>query len=442
MPADFSSAPHDAGICTRKISLLMHHTDLALTEQVPLFRAEALRQRTDRLIGGVSIAVPVHWQAISYLIFGGVLAAILFLSLATYSRVEIATGTIEPNKGVAAVTPTRSGTVTTLYVGENQRVAAGALLASIRVEESAAGNSTSAAQIGEAIARQGSSLSSQIDAVAAAASAQRQQLAVQRDGLESEISEVQSQLGLQAELVESAQKDYDRVRTVAVRGFISGRDLQQREDLILSRKQQLAQLQQSLASKRAELLQLDRNSAQLKAQTEAEIANISASRASVDQQAASNRGGQAYVLRAPVAGTVTAIVSRPGQSISPQLSMMSIVPEGSTLQAQLSVPASAIGFVKPGMEVRLAVDAFPYERFGTVEGKVLTVASAAISRAGPNGGAIAAFPVTITVKDPTIFAYGRRERLMPGMTVTARIVSERQSLMQWLFNPLFAVRKR
>ena len=53
-----------------------------------LFRSEVLNQKKDRLSGEVSIAVPMPWQLIGYLNFGGVVAAATFLSLASYSRVE------------------------------------------------------------------------------------------------------------------------------------------------------------------------------------------------------------------------------------------------------------------------------------------------------------------------------------------------------------------
>lgn len=121
---------------------------------------------------------------------------------------------------------------------------------------------------------------------------------------------------------------------------------------------------------------------------------------------------------------------------------MSVVPADSTLQAQLAVPSAAIGFVEPGMEVRLAIDAFPYARFGTVKGRVFSVASTAIAQPGPNGTTSAVYPVTVTIQQNTIAAYGKQARLVSGMTLNARIVTERQSLLQWLFDPLFAVRKR
>ena len=64
-----------------------------------MFRSEAMSGHRDRLSGDVAIAVPITWQSVSYLIFGGVALGVLFLSLASYSRVEAVTGIITPNTG-------------------------------------------------------------------------------------------------------------------------------------------------------------------------------------------------------------------------------------------------------------------------------------------------------------------------------------------------------
>ncbi|MVZ96475.1 HlyD family efflux transporter periplasmic adaptor subunit [Sphingorhabdus sp. IMCC26285] len=407
-----------------------------------MFRPEALSYRADRLSGDVALAVPLAWQSIGYLIFAGVVAAVIFLSFAGYARVEVATGSIVPDKGVSAIQPTRNGVVAALWVKDGQNVPAGAELATIRSEEEGAANMSPAAQIEAAVGHQDASLVSQIAASSASANAQLRQLAAQRIGLIGEIGQLQSQIALQRSLIVSAQKDYDRVRVVAERGFISLRDLQAREETLLGRQQGLSQLTQSLAVKQAALTEADRSGAQIIAQAQAQNAGLSAARAEVAQQAANAAGSRAYVLRAPVAGRVTALTARVGQSVNPQSPVMTIVPAGSVLQAELAIPGTAIGFIRPGQVVRLAIDAFPFQRFGTIKGRIRTVASSAVSARTGDGGTIAVYPVIITLDQSYLMAFGRRQPLVPGMSLTARIVTEKQSLLTWLFEPLFAVRNR
>jgi membrane fusion protein len=407
-----------------------------------LFRTEVLQQKKDRLSGEVAIAVPIAWQVIGYLIFGALLAAIIFLSLASYARVETVAGIIVPDKGVAAITPTRNGVITSIFVDDGDAVTAGQKLVDIRAEEDSASGLSAAALTQQAIAQQDASLVARLNAARRSAAAQQSQIAVQISGIRAEIEQLQSQIMLQQSLVESAQADLDRARGVAERGFISRQNLQAREDTFLSRRQQLSQLQQSLTSRRASLADLANSTSTIAAQAESQAADIAASRAQVAQQAAGNEGARSYALSAPFAGTVTALTARSGQRAGPQTPVMMIIPKGAKLRAELTVPSSAIGFVKRGQQVRLAIDAFPYQRFGTVTGRVQTVARSAISQQTANGTVISVYPVVAELDSEQIFAFGRQERLVAGMTMTARIVTEKQSLIEWLFEPLFAVRQR
>jgi len=103
-----------------------------------VFLTEPITKHHNRLSGDVAIAVPVPWQSVGYLIFGGVALGVLFLSLASYSRVETVTGMITPNTGVSNIVPTRAGTISSLAVRDGQNVLAGAVLVMIRAEEDCA----------------------------------------------------------------------------------------------------------------------------------------------------------------------------------------------------------------------------------------------------------------------------------------------------------------
>lgn len=407
-----------------------------------LFRTEAIAHRADRLSGDVAIAVPIAWQSIAYLLFGALVVAISFLTIADYSRVETVTGSIVPDAGLAIILPTRTGIISNIAVQSGQRVSAQTILATIRSEEAGITGQSAAELIGAAIARQDASLGRQLDAVEASAAAQQSQIAAQQAGLSAEIAQIESQIRLQRELVASAERDVNRARSIADRGFISGRDMQIREETLLSRQQGLSQLAQSLATKKSARAEADRGAVQSAAQARAQSANLAATRAEVAQQAANAAGSRSYVLRAPVAGRITALTARVGQPADPQIPLMTIVPAGSTLRAELAVSSAAIGFVKTGQIVRIALDAFPFQRFGTVQGRIVTVAVSPVNRQAANGTTVSVYPVTVALDDPHVTAFGRREPLVSGMTLTARIVTEKQSLIQWLFEPLFAVRRR
>jgi len=407
-----------------------------------LFRKEALQHRTERLHGEVNLAVPVAWQAIGYLLLAALAAALIFLATASYSRIETATGAIVLDRGVAAIVPSRPGIVADLLVREGQRVDQGRPLVRIRSEEDMTGGATMPERIVDSLGEQDRRLSSQVDLVRAAAAAEQARLGAQIRGLTQEIASLDAQIASQRRLVEVAAADFEASRRVAARGFVSVRDLDAREGALLARRQQLAQLDQARAAKRADLAEAERMIAQSAASAEAQAAGVLSSRAELAQRLAQAEASRGYSLTAPVAGTVTALTARLGQPAVAGEPLMIVMPAGARPRAELFVPSQAVGFLAVGQEVRLAVDAFPYQRFGTVTARIAEISSAAIPRRTADGGTMPAYLVTAEIETPWVAAFGRRQPLLPGMTFSARIVTERQSLIQWLFEPLFAVGSR
>jgi membrane fusion protein len=407
-----------------------------------MFRVEVEAARADRLTGEVIVTLPRAWQWVGVILLGTVAAALLFLSFASYARVETATGTIVPEAGVVSVMSNRPGVIANLPVRDGQMVLAGTVLASIRADIDSSAGPSFDEQVRRAIIRQDQSLAAQSLAGSAANEARKGELREQRTGLLNEIGQIRTQIAIQSTLVAAAKEDLERAAQVAQRGFISRRDIAEREETVAQREQALSQLRQSLGSRQASLAQSERTMAQLDAETSGQASAIAAARAAVAQQAASTAGAQAFALRAPLAGRVSAITARAGQTVTPGVSLMTIIPLRSKLYAELDVPTSAIGFVKKGQAVNLAIDTFPFQRFGTVRAQVLTVAANAVPRQVGKGSTEPVYPVAVALERQYIRAFGRDEPLLPGMTLTARIVTEKQTLLRWLFEPLFAVRDR
>lgn len=408
----------------------------------PLFRKEVLERRADRLHGDVNLAVPISWQVIGYALLAALIAALLFLSFASYSRVENVGGAIVLDRGVASIVPSRSGIVTALASREGQLVQAGARLAEIRSEEAMTGGGTGPRRVMEALEQQDETLVGQSAMMTVAAGAERSRFAEQIAGLTREITSIDEQIASQRRLVEVAQNEFQSVAGVAERGYISQRDLRAREEALLARRQQLSQLEQSRGAKASQLAEARQGIAQVGASAQAQVASVASSRAEVAQRRADVEAVRGYTLTSPITGTVTAVTARVGQPVGPQGALMVVVPKDARPRAELYVPTSAAGFLAVGQEVRLAVDAFPYQRFGTVTGRISEISSVAIPKTVADGAAVPVYLVTAELTNPWVMAFGRQQPLLPGMALTARIVTEKQSLFRWLFEPLFAVRAR
>ena len=78
---------------------------------------------------------------------------------------------------------------------------------------------------------------------------------------------------------------------------------------------------------------------------------------------------QYQTIKAPVSGVVFDPMARPDSVFKPGERILSIVPQEG-LFAEVYVPNKDIGFVKPGQQTKVRVDAFPFTRYGEILGSV------------------------------------------------------------------------
>lgn len=407
-----------------------------------LFRKEAVAHRSSRLHGDVSVAIPLSWQVIGLALMATLIVAAAFLAVGTYARVETVPGLLAPDAGVAVIVPPRPGVVVRVPVREGTRVRIGSPLVAIGSQELLSDGMRPSQRMRDALTIQDRQLAEQGAAMLRAAAAERAQLGEQIVGLQAAVGDIDLQIADQRRLVEVSAAEFRDVAVVAEQGFISRRDLATREATLLQRRQQLLQLRQSRAEKQAELAAARRAIGQSLAAGQAQAAGAGSSRTALAQQMAQIDQTEGFTLTSPIDGIVTGVTARAGQAVAAQQSLLMIVPDKARLRAELMVPTIAAGFISRGQDVRLAVDAFPYQRFGTVSARIVEVANAATTQRAPDGRGVPAYLVIVDLKEPWIHAFGRRQALLPGMTLSARIITERQSLLHWLFEPLFAVNAR
>ena len=262
-----------------------------------LFRREALEYRTHRLQGSISLAVPLAWHVIGLALLAALIAAFLFLALASYSRVESVTGTIVLDRGVSVIIPSRPGVVTAVRAEDGQVVDSGAPLVEIHVGETLAARDTAAQRILDAMRREEAGLAGQSAELTSAADAERARLGAQINGLRQELASLDHQIGVQRELVASATKELALVQAIAERGYISRRDVLIREEALLTRRQQMDELDRSRTDKLAAIAEAQRAMERIGAEAGAKSAELASSRAELEQRRVSAQAEEGYCRR-------------------------------------------------------------------------------------------------------------------------------------------------
>ena len=204
-------------------------------------------------------------------------------------------------------------------------------------------------------------------------------------------------------------------------------------------RQQLDTRQQITATE-GQLTQLPLDDASKRNETERQLATVA-------QSVAQNELQRAVVLRAPDDGTVSAVLLKRGQMASAGQSLLSILPAGADLQAQLLVPSRAVGFIEPGNAVVLRYQAFPYQKFGQQYGRIVDISRNALS-ASEVAALVGQQPkeplyrVMVALNSQQVLAYGKPEPIKAGMALDADILMERRRLIEWVFEPLYGIGHR
>jgi membrane fusion protein len=142
-----------------------------------------------------------------------------------------------------------------------------------------------------------------------------------------------------------------------------------------------------------------------------------------------------------------------GYSVTPATALASLLPSDAKLQAKLFAPSSAVGFVRPDQLVQLRYQAFPYQKFGHHAGQVLQVSRTPLHttelaslplpeslKATPAAEPL--YPITVTLDQQSVQAYGQAQPLVPGMQLEADVLLDRRRLIEWIFEPLLSVTGR
>lgn len=90
-------------------------------------------------------------------------------------------------------------------------------------------------------------------------------------------------------------------------------------------------------------------------------------------------------------------------------------------------------------------DAFPYQRFGLYKGEVTQYSKSIllpneVSTPVPVNEPV--YQVHVKLASQAVSAYGAEVPLQSGMLLSADIVLEQRSLLNWLFEPILSLRGR
>jgi hemolysin D len=141
------------------------------------------------------------------------------------------------------------------------------------------------------------------------------------------------------------------------------------------------------------------------------------------------------VIRAPVAGTVLQLpFKQPKSFVQTGQLVAQIAPQGAATILKVQMPSQNSGFLKTGMPVKVKFDAYPFQDYGVVEGKVQMVSpDSKLVEAG--NGKIEAFEVDVMLDRNYIKSQGKQIPLNLGQTATAEVIIRQRQTIDLILDP-------
>lgn len=138
-------------------------------------------------------------------------------------------------------------------------------------------------------------------------------------------------------------------------------------------------------------------------------------------------------LRAPVDGVVQQLaVHTVGGVVTPAQALMVIVPNEQVLEVEAFIENKDIGFVAEGQSAEVKVDAFPFTKYGTIDGEITNVSNDAVE----NEQLGWAFTSRVAMNAHNIAVGEKLVNLTPGMSVTVEVKTGKRRVIEFLISPL------
>ncbi|MEP0871005.1 HlyD family efflux transporter periplasmic adaptor subunit [Trichocoleus desertorum AS-A10] len=435
-------------------------------------RPEATHSETSTRVMPAAVLAPpdAHWSTslqtvldqppstIPYkFLLGGLVFGAIFVAWAWFGQInEVghARGQLVPKGQVYKIHPIELGKVTRLAVQEGQDVKAGQVVAELdnqiaageveRLQKMLMLDQVQLSQTQTLIER--TALEAKTQTAIAQADAQAQTVT---------IAQAQSQAATAQKLLAQGQGDaaaqatrLERLQPLVAEGAIAKEQTFEVEQALRDRQraitQQQGELQQALSeAKRLQAglaqKQAEGRKAQLEAQQRIQQLEVQATELEAKISETQNllvtaqAKLQQRFLYAPVSGVVLSLdVPNTGEVVQPGQTIAEISPSNAPLVLSAALPNQEAGFVKPGMQVQVKLDAYPFQEYGIIPGKVLTISPATKpdERLGP------VYRLEIALNRHSVTTKHQTVKFKAGQTATADVIIRRRRIMDILLDPL------
>lgn len=137
-------------------------------------------------------------------------------------------------------------------------------------------------------------------------------------------------------------------------------------------------------------------------------------------------------IKAPVDGVVHQLeIHTQGAVVQAAEPLLSVVPEGTPMEIEAWMENKDVGFVHPQQDVEVKVEAFNFQKFGVLRGKVREISADSIE--DKQRGQI--YRVMVSLDTEKLYMDKKELPIYPGMNVSAEIKTRKKRIIDFFLEP-------
>ncbi len=147
------------------------------------------------------------------------------------------------------------------------------------------------------------------------------------------------------------------------------------------------------------------------------------------------------ILKATVSGTIFQLpIKKAGAVVQNGTRIAEIAPQGSHLILRAQIATNESGFLQKELPVKLKFDAYPFQDYGVVEGKLINISPTTIEVDSSNGK-VPTYQLEVELNRTCIVIANKCIPLHPGDTATADVIIRQRRVIDFILDPFNQLQK-
>lgn len=141
-------------------------------------------------------------------------------------------------------------------------------------------------------------------------------------------------------------------------------------------------------------------------------------------------------LRAPCEAVVHEIATfSPGSAVREAEALITLIPLDGKVELEGEIRPQDIGKVRSGSQARIKLTAYPFQKYGTLDGVVRNISENTLQKGQENAQSLSYYRARITVSG-NLQGVPENFRLIPGMEAQCEIKCDRRRVIEYILYPL------